>query len=155
MLLTLLIEFIVAFFATAAFSVLFSVPRKQWLFAGLTGGTGWIFYRGMTAGSGLVAATFIAVVVVTLISRIFAVVRKSPVTIFLVPGIFPLVPGVGIYYTSYYFIMNEFSLASAKGIETMKIAVAITLGIMCVLLIPQRVFLLLEARKRLHFRRKG
>ena len=84
----------------------------------------------MTAGSGLVAATFIAVIVVTLISRIFAVVRKSPVTIFLVPGIFPLVPGVGIYYTSYYFIMNEFSLASAKGIETMKIAVAITLGIM-------------------------
>ena len=98
MLLTLLIEFIVAFFATAAFSVLFSVPRKQWLFAGLTGGTGWVFYRGMTAGSGLVVATFIAVVVVTLLSRIFAVVRKSPVTIFLVPGIFPLVPGVGIYY---------------------------------------------------------
>ena len=141
MLLTLFVEFIVAFFATGAFSVIFSVPRNQWLFAGLTGGIGWIFYRGIAFSHGIVIATFISVVVVTLLARLFAVIRKSPVTIFLVPGIFPLVPGVGIYYTSYYFIMNDFSMASAKGIETMKVAVAITLGIMCMLLIPQKVFI--------------
>lgn len=148
MILTLLIEFAVAFFATAAFSVIFSIPKKQWIFAGLTGGAGWFFYRVFSSFQGIVVATFIAVVVVTLLSRMFAVIRKSPVTIFLVSGIFPLVPGVGIYYTSYYFIMNEFSMASAKGIETLKIAVAITLGIMCVLLIPQKVFLMLEAVRK-------
>ena len=148
MLWTLIIEFWVAFFATGAFSVLFSVPRRQWFFAGLTGGAGWVFYRGLTGPSGIVAATFIAVVTVTLMARCLAVVRRSPVTIFLVPGIFPLVPGVGIYYTSYYIIMNDFAMASARGVETIKVAVAITLGIMCVLLIPQRVFMLLEKRTK-------
>lgn len=149
MIITLIIEFIVAFFATAAFAVLFNVPRKQWVFGGLTGGMGWVFYRYLSDIQGVVIATFIAVVVVTLLSRIFAVTRKSPVTIFLVAGIFPLVPGVGIYYTSYYFIMNQFSEASAKGVETLKVAMAITIGIMCVLMIPQKFFMLFARTKRM------
>lgn len=142
------IEFIVAFLATAAFSVLFNVPRKQWAFAGITGGAGWMCYRIVVARGEIVLATFVAVIVVTLLSRGFAVIRKSPVTVFLVSGIFPLVPGVGIYYTSYYFMMNEISLASQKGVETLKVAVAIAIGIMCVLIIPQKVFSLLEFRKK-------
>ncbi|HIQ98792.1 MAG TPA: threonine/serine exporter family protein [Candidatus Scybalocola faecavium] len=140
MLLTLVIEFFVALLATDAFCVIFNVPKKEWFFSGLIGAVGWVFYRGFSQNQGIVIATFIAVMAVTLLARIFAVVRKAPVTIFLVPGIFPLVPGVGIYYTSYYFIISEFSMASAKGVETLKVAVAITLGIMCMLLIPQRFF---------------
>ena len=60
-----------------------------------------MLYWWLSGQRGVVVATFIAVVVITLLSRIFAIVRKAPVTIFLVSGIFPLVPGVGIYYTSY------------------------------------------------------
>ena len=44
--------------------------------------------------------------------------------------------------------MNDFAMASARGVETIKVAVAITLGIMCVLLIPQSVFMLLERRTK-------
>lgn len=135
----LLVQLIVAFFATAAFAVIFNVPKNQWFFAGFIGGAGWVIYWWLSERRGVVIATFISVVVITLLSRIFAIARKAPVTIFLVSGIFPLVPGVGIYYTSYYLIMNQLSMAGAKGMETLKIAVAITLGIMCVLLIPQRV----------------
>ncbi len=142
------IEFIVAFFATAAFSILFNVPKRQWAFAGLTGGAGWLCYRLAAERWDVVVATFIAVLIVTLLSRVLAVVRKSPVTVFLVAGIFPLVPGVGIYYTSYYFMMSDMSLASQKGVETIKIAVAIAIGIMCVLIIPQKVFSLLEKQKK-------
>ena len=147
MFVTLLIEFFVAFFATAAFAVLFNVPKEQWAFSGVTGGVGWVFYRYFSDSQGVVVATFIAVLAVTFMSRIFAVIRKAPVTVFLVTGIFPLVPGVGIYYTSYYFIMNEFSRASAKGVETLKIAMAISIGIMCVLSLPQKFFVLFERRK--------
>ena len=100
----------------------------------------------VAAGTNVVLATFLAVIVVTLLSRAFAVIRKSPVTVFLVSGIFPLVPGVGIYYTSYYFMMSDLSLASQKGVETLKVAVAIAIGIMCVLIIPQKVFSLLEKK---------
>ena len=65
-------------------------------------------------------------------------------------GIIPLVPGVGIYYTSYDIFMNHLTEASQKGMETLKIAIAISLGIMCVLLIPQKLFV----RARAIFTRK-
>lgn len=55
---------------------------------------------------------------------------------FLLTGIFPLVPGAGIYYTAYYFIQNENALALAKGISTFKIAVALAIGISLVLCVP-------------------
>ena len=51
-------------------------------------------------------------------------------------GIFPLVPGAGIYYTAYYFIQGSNALALAHGISTFKIAVALAVGISLVLSIP-------------------
>ncbi|WP_394282593.1 threonine/serine exporter family protein [Frisingicoccus sp.] len=143
----LCLEFCVAFFATAAFAVLFNVPKKQWIFAGITGGIGWIFYQIFLHLIGTVIATFVAVLVITLLSRSFAVIRKAPVTVFLISGIFPLVPGVGIYYTAYYFIMNNLSLAGEKGIETIKIAIAIALGIMFILSIPEKCFHFLHNKR--------
>ena len=140
MFLTICIEFVIAIFATSAFAVLFNVPKNQWGFAGLTGGIGWIFYRVFLPSLGSTIATFIAVLVLTLLSRIFAVIRKTPVTVFLVSGIFPLVPGVGIYYTSYHFIMENGVMASDFGMETVRIAIAIALGIMFVLSLPQKCF---------------
>jgi uncharacterized membrane protein YjjB (DUF3815 family) len=62
------------------------------------------------------------------------------VTIFLICGIFPLVPGAGIYYTGYNFFMGLDELALDKGLETIKIAVAIALGIGIVLSLPQGLF---------------
>lgn len=140
MIFTLCIEFIMAVFATGAFAVLFNAPKDQWLYAGLTGGIGWMFYRCLNVSLGAPIATFIAVLVLTLLSRIFAILRKAPVTIFLVCGIFPLVPGVGIYYTSYHFIMGQAVQAGNYGTETVKIAIAIALGIMFILSIPQKWF---------------
>ena len=140
MFLTLCIELIVAVFATGAFAVLFNVPKNQWGYAGLTGGIGWVFYRAFSPSFGSTIATFIAVLVLTLLSRIFAVIRQAPVTVFLVCGIFPLVPGVGIYYTSYHFIVEDGLLASDFGMETVRIAIAIALGIMFILSLPQKCF---------------
>ena len=52
---------------------------------------------------------------------------------FLLPGIFPLVPGAGIYYTADYFIQGNNALALSNGITTFKIAVALATGIALVL----------------------
>ena len=61
-------------------------------------------------------------------------------TVFLITGIFPLVPGAGIYYTGYHLFMSDNSLALDKGLETIKIAVAIALGIGIVLSLPPFLF---------------
>ena len=47
-----------------------------------------------------------------------------------------MVPGAGIYYTGYHVFMSDNTLALAKGMETIKIAVAIALGIGIVLSLP-------------------
>ncbi len=65
-----------------------------------------------------------------------AILLKAPVTVFLLTGIFPLVPGAGIYYTAYYFIQNNNALALSNGISTFKIAVVLATGIALVLGIP-------------------
>ena len=85
-------------------------------------------------------ATFFANVAVVFLSRLFAVRESCPVTLFLVSGIFPLVPGAGIYWTAYYMVTDELDLAGQRGFQTVKIAVAIVLSILLVFELPQKVF---------------
>ena len=68
--------------------------------------------------------------------------------VFLIAGIFPLVPGAGIYYTSYYFIMNNMSEFSRYGMETIKVAGAIVLGIIFGFSLPQAWFNALQHRTK-------
>jgi len=138
----MIIQIIVAALATISFSVLFSAPKSEYLYCGLTGSIGWFFYMIMCSQIDSNAfATFVAAGVITLVSRIFAVNRRVPVTIFLIAGIFPLVPGTGIYYTAYNLFHNKFDLAAEYGMEAASIAIAIAFGIMMVFLIPQKIFL--------------
>lgn len=83
---------------------------------------------------------FLATVLVILMSRFFAVRERCPVTIFLICGILPLVPGAGIYWTCYYLVTGQLDEASTRGFSALKAAVAIVLGIVFVFEIPQRFF---------------
>ena len=52
----------------------------------------------------------------------------------------PLVPGRGIYWATYYAVNGELELAMDTGFEAFKMVVAIVLGIVLVLELPQRWF---------------
>lgn len=133
-------QFGAAFLGTVAFSVLFSVPREHYPVCGFIGGTGWIICWLCTNGLQVsaVAGSFAATVFVVLASRIGSTVRKCPVTLFLIAGIFPLVPGVGIYRTMYYTLMKESAQSLHYGRETLGIGLAMVLGIVFVFEIPQK-----------------
>ena len=73
-------------------------------------------------------------------ARTFAVIRKIPITVYLLSGIFPLVPGAGIYYTAYYMFQKESARFLAKGLETFEIACAIVFGIIFGFSVPQKFF---------------
>ena len=128
----------VAFFGTLAFCILFQVPFKYFFDCCLTGMFGWLFYLLAGRFTSVSTAIFIAALVVTGMSRFYAVKRQSPVTIFLIPGIFPLVPGAGIYYTAYYGFVADYPMALEQGVLTLKTAVAIVLGIIVVFALPPR-----------------
>lgn len=137
----MIVQFIIAMVATASFSILFSAPMGQLILCAATGALGWLSYLILVElGTGPVVASLIATFILTILSRIFSSIRKNPVTIYLVTGIFPLVPGAGIYYTSYYLIMNQLDLFASKGMETFKIAGAISIGIIFGFSLPQSLF---------------
>ena len=133
-----ILQFLAAGIGTVAFSVLFSVPREHYPLCG--GGTGWLicwtFVHGM--GAGAIVGNFVATVFITLASRIGSTVRKCPVTLFLIAGIFPEVPGIGIYRTIYYTLLENNRLSLHYGRETLGIAIAMVLGIILVFEIPQK-----------------
>ena len=101
------------------------------------GAVGWFVYElAVLYGADAAAASLIAVIPLSLAARICAVLLKPPVPVFLLPGIFPLVPGAGIYYPAYYFIQGENALSLANGSSTFKVAVARAVGIARVLGLP-------------------
>lgn len=134
-------QIIMSILATLAFVILFNAPKKEYVFCALNGCLGWMSYQlFLSCGTGNVMASLWATLILTLAARILSALRRTPVTIFLIPGIFTLVPGAGIYYASYYLIMNDLAQFSAKGIETFKIAGAMVLGIIFGLALPQSWF---------------
>lgn len=144
----MVIQFLICMVATLSFAVLFGAPKAQLLFCGLTGAFGWVVYLiFINLDSGAAVANLLAAFALTLMSRIIASLQKNPVTVYLISGIFPLVPGAGIYYTSYYFIMNEMDECSGAGMQTVKVAGAIVLGIMFGFSLPQVWFNALQERK--------
>ena len=112
---------ICSFVGTLAFSIVFNVPRRFYFYCGLTGMFGWLTC---------------------------CLWRKCPITIFLISGIFPLVPGTYVYFTAFYFVRNDLSMALDKGIMALKLAFAIVLGIVFIVSIPRRFFSLQYWRDR-------
>ena len=133
----LALQFLLAGAGTLSFAILFACPKRTLPYCGLVGAVGWLVYEiAELFGMEAFAASLLAVIPLTLLARILAMTLRAPVTVFLLTGIFPLVPGAGIYYSAYYFIQGDNALALANGISTFKIAVALAVGIALVLGIP-------------------
>lgn len=146
--LELIIELVSAAIGTLAFSVLYAVPRKHFPACALIGAAGWLTYRAALAVHVSVAfAVFFATLVIVLLSRIMAVRRHCPATVFMITGIFPLVPGAQIYWAAYYLVTNQFAEASDSGFTALKVMIAIVLGIVFVFEVPNKVFLMLKSKK--------
>ena len=115
---------------TMAFSLLFHVPARYYPRCGLTGAAGWLVFIALKGPLGTLAATFFATLAVVLISRFSSVQLRCPVTIFLISGIFPLVPGLGIYQTAYALVEGDLAGAGFTGFDTAKLAAAMVLAIL-------------------------
>ena len=116
-----------AFVGTIGFSALFGAPRRYYLDCGLAGTAGWAVYL-LLASAGpthVVGAAFLGALAVAVMAHLLAVTRRCPVTVFLICGIIPLVPGGGIFWTAYYIITNQLRLAATTGFTALKVTIAI------------------------------
>lgn len=119
-----------AFIAVISIAVTFGVPKKFLIHAGTVGALGWLVHLILNfMGFPIVSSMFFAALAVALLSHSYARVLKTPVTLFLVTGILPLVPGVGMYQIVYYLITNNEKLSGYYFNQTMQIAGMIALAI--------------------------
>lgn len=133
-------QLIAAMVGTVAFALLFSVPRSYYVNVGIIGTIGWASYLLLKEVLYNSFAIVLSTVIVVFLSRLSAVIRRCPATIFIISGLFPLIPGGGIYWTTYYLVMNEPRRAMSTGYSALKAAVAIVLGIVLVNILPQSLF---------------
>lgn len=122
----ILLQFVGSFLASVGFGILMNVPRSELVFCGLSGMCAWVTsFIVRTLGGTDALATFCGSLVVGVVSFYLARYRKMPVTIFNIPGIFPLVPGIMIYRTFMGFIDKDFTLGLIYLSHTFVIAFAI------------------------------
>ena len=138
----LLLQALAAFIGTAAFALLFGIDREHYVPAGVIGAIGWALYLILVRNCGAtpVVATLAASTLVCIVSRMAAIPYRIPAQGFLLCGIFPLVPGAGVFWFTYYFTDSQFDLSMQSGLLAGKVAIAIVLGIILAMELPQRLF---------------
>ena len=78
---------------------------------------------------GVVFSSFLSVLAIAFLAHLFARIFKEPVTVFLIAGILPTVPGAGMYRTAYYLIQNDSEKSGYYLLQTLEIAGVIALAI--------------------------
>ena len=133
------VQTVAALVGTVGFAVIFGAPRKQYLAAGVVAAIGWAVYYTIYKYTSLsvVENTFIASVLVSLISRLTAVIRKCPTTVFLICGLFPMIPGAGVFWTTYYVTSRQLPMALSSGLQAVSITLAIVLAVVVVSALPR------------------
>ena len=130
----MVIQLLAAFVGTAAFAVLFGVPRKYYIDSGICGTVGWLLYLLLVRHTGISVpgVVFFATALVSLTALTQSIIRKCPISVFLICGIFPLVPGTGIFWTTYNLVAEQLPAALHSGILALKVTLAIAFGILFV-----------------------
>ena len=126
-------HFLYSTIATIGFSVFLNAPKSSLIPAGLTGGIGWsVYYYLMNTTNNDILSNFLAAILVAWISEFLARKLKYPAILFVIPGIIPLVPGLGMYNTMLYLVQSNYELAISKGTNVLFVGGAISLGVLVV-----------------------
>lgn len=137
-----LLQALAAFVGTVAFACLYGVDRIQYVSMGIIGALGWMAYLLLArqAGASAPVAALFAAMLVCLMARMVAVPARCPAQLFLICGLFTLVPGAGIFWSTYHLTAGDIDMALSFGFTAVKVAVAIVLGIVFAMELPQRLF---------------
>lgn len=133
----MMLSILSAFISTIGFSIVFHAKRKHLLICGAVGAISWTLYLLLNQqGDSPVLASFLATLVVTALSYLLAKKRKTPITVFLIAGIIPLVPGLGLYRMMSALLEEDYSLALDYATLTFETAGVIAGAIVIVSLLP-------------------
>lgn len=126
-----MLTYISAFVTSVATGLAMRGPRHTVLAIGLIGLLGWSGYQ-----LGLVLwptsspfAAFLGALAVGTSAEIFARRLHQPTILFIIPGLFPLVPGIMAYRGTLALINGDLARAAATWVETMLYAGGLAVGL--------------------------
>lgn len=140
-----IMQVVLSFLAAIGFGIIFNAPRKMLFYCGFAGCAGWMVYSVFEVLSeDAVQASFLGAFAVALVAHIFAKRFKTPMIIFSVAGIIPLVPGGTAYNAMRHFVENDNLTAISYATKAFMVSGAIAMG-----LVFAEVFIQLIFRSRL------
>ncbi|MFP5112327.1 threonine/serine exporter family protein [Bacillaceae bacterium C204] len=127
---TVLAQALTSFIATGAFGILFNAPKETLVKCGLIGMGGWLIYFFLEDFSNnAILATLAATIFIAVLSQELAKFYKTPVIIFSVAGIIPLVPGGLAYDAMRNFVENDYYSAITLAAKVFMLAGSIAFGL--------------------------
>lgn len=137
------VQNIATFIACAGFAILFNIHGFGIVICAFGGMITWVVYCiGNYWGLDMYASYFIAAITAAIYAELMARIRKYPAISYLVVGIFPLIPGAGIYYATSFLLQGNREAFVQKALDTIGIAGIIAVGILMVsTLVRLQIFL--------------
>ena len=145
------VQLIMAGLGSLGFALLFNLRGRKLAFGTLGGFFSWGVYlmAQLLTDSSYICA-FAASVALTLYAEAMARVHKTPVTVFLVTGAIPLIPGAGLYRTANCLMLRLNEQAAAEGLHTLLFAASMSAGITLTTLIFQIFQRSMHHARRIH-----
>lgn len=136
--------------ATFLFAVTMGASFKTAAISGVLGSAGYIIYMLLVPHLTEASAVFIATFAVCISSEVLARVMKTPATVFSIPAILPLVPGLMLYHTLLHFGSGDTAGGLSSSVETLIVAGSLALAVTLATLMAKLLF---RGRKRIRRRR--
>ena len=124
---------IATFIACAGFAIIFNIHGFGIAICAFGGMITWMIYSLCSyLGYDIYVGYFFATITAATYAEVMARIRKYPAISYLVVGIFPLIPGAGIYYATSYLLQGDQVSFTQKALQTIGIAGVIAVGILMV-----------------------
>ncbi|SMP49272.1 threonine/serine exporter family protein [Anoxynatronum buryatiense] len=123
-------ELLIVNFIICGFAFLFNAPLSSLPKAGFGGAMGWLAHLGTVSLTGsVIIGSFTGTLVIALLGEMFSIRDKKPMTVFIVPGIVPFVPGFGLYNTMLAILEQDYSMAASYGTDAFFVGLAIAFAL--------------------------
>ena len=129
-LLLLLYHFVFSFISSVSFAIICDVPRKTLVTGGIIGAIGWCGYWEMWShGQSVFMSSLVCSLLLANTSQICGIKFKNPLTVYFVPGLVPVVPGVTVYDAFRTLLLDEYSTSAKIFLNCFYGAVGLAVGI--------------------------
>jgi uncharacterized membrane protein YjjB (DUF3815 family) len=145
--LEVVINLVFSYVASVGFALTINVPHRALNLAGVSGVLGWmIYWFGFQAGIGRMLANLLGAFAIGIFSLFFAHLKKCPVTVFNIPALVPLVPGVPAYLVIRSLVAGDYNQAEKMFLRVGIVTAAIALGFLLSTLFTERFYKLRRHR---------